>query len=434
MKNKLLAFFCAAVLLVTALPAAGALTGEQSRAADSLYTLGLLRGGGSGDDFALSAPATRAQAVSMLVRLAGRETAAQTDQWISGFRDVPAWAEKAVTYAAHQKWVSGLDERTFGSDRPVTANAYCTFLLRMLGYSDAKGDFTVSGAAVFARHIGLLSRTFEGTLSRGDLAEISLDALSFTYPGTQETVIGRLVSGGAVPRAAASALGLLDETLTARQIADRCSAAVFRIDGYQSELHIKSDVVSSNATGFFISSDGLAVTNFHSISDSIYAVATLSTGEQYEIERVLYFDADIDIAVVRVSTTSLRRDVTSGFSYLPLAGTSEVRTGDTVYAIGNPLGLGLSVSSGVVSDAARTVGGYTLPCILNTADISRGSSGGALLNEYGQVVGVTAGAYSLGNSMYLAVPVDPAMTADLTGAGVTLEQATKLAEAAEEAG
>ncbi|MBQ9346006.1 MAG: hypothetical protein IJT94_01530, partial [Oscillibacter sp.] len=49
---------------------------------------------------------------------------------------------------------------------------------------------------------------------------------------------------------------------------------------------------------------------------------------------------------------------------------------------------------------------YSLPCVMNTADISFGSSGGALLNIYGRVIGVTSGAYRQGNNMYLAVPAD----------------------------
>ena len=57
-----------------------------------------------------------------------------------------------------------------------------------------------------------------------------------------------------------------------------------------------------------------------------------------------------------------------------------------------------------------------------SGDISEGSSGGALLNVYGQVVAVTSGAYVYGNSMYLAVPIDPILTADLTGEGLTLPE------------
>ena len=133
----------------------------------------------------------------------------------------------------------------------------------------------------------------------------------------------------------------------------------------------------------------------------------------------------------RVSKTSLSGQKASAFAWLEMAGTQDLRMGDAVYSIGNPLGLGLSVSEGIVSDPSRTVERYTVPCIMDTADISKGSSGGALLNAYGQAVGITSGAYTYGNSMYLAVPVNPAMTADLTVQGWTLAELAAL-EAADE--
>ena len=69
---------------------------------------------------------------------------------------------------------------------------------------------------------------------------------------------------------------------------------------------------------------------------------------------------------------------------------------------------------------------YALPCVMNTADISKGSSGGALLNVYGQVVAVTAGAYTYGNNMYLAVPADLVLETDLTAPGLTLAAVVKI--------
>ena len=69
--------------------------------------------------------------------------------------------------------------------------------------------------------------------------------------------------------------------------------------------------------------------------------------------------------------------------------------------------------------------------MVNSGDISRGSSGGALMNAHGQVIGVTSGAYTYGNNMYLAVPVDPVMAADLTVSGWTLKE-VKAIEAAKD--
>ena len=146
------------------------------------------------------------------------------------------------------------------------------------------------------------------------------------------------------------------------------------------------------------------------------------------MESVLYYDDGIDIAVLKISQTSLDGKETSAFATLDIApsGTGDLRAGDAVYAIGNPLGLGLAVSSGVVSATDREVERYALPCVMSTADISEGSSGGALLNAYGQVVAVTAGAYVYGNSMYLAVPIDPILTLDLSGEGQSLSEVSEV--------
>ena len=171
--------------------------------------------------------------------------------------------------------------------------------------------------------------------------------------------------------------------------------------------------------------------NEPSIEDSIKATATLLNGETYEVERVLYYDTGIDIAVIKVSRTNQSRRTTSAFNYLDLVGTADIRPGDPVYAIGNPLGLGLAISSGIIGSTAHELDRYALPCIVNSADISRGSSGGALMNAHGQVIGVTSGAYTYGNNMYLAVPVDPVMAADLTVSGWTLKE-VKAIEAAKD--
>lgn len=420
MKKRLFALFCAVLLLAGLTPAALALTGEETRAADTLYTLGIVKG--TGGSYELNRPVTRAEAAVILVRLSGGEAAAAKSTYRSIFTDLPSWAAADIAYAQQQGWVSGTTGNTYGSSESLSANAFCAFLLRMLGYSESSGDFTYTGAATFAQHIGLVSGSLSGTLTRGQLFSAVAGALTFSYQDGSDTVISRLIENGNVSFAAAGALGLLDPELTARQIADRCTAAVFCLRNYDTQDEIDEETPSSNASGFFISSDGIAVTNYHSIKGSIYTVATLSTGEEYPVEKVLYYDANIDIAVIRISRTSLKGAKASSFAYLDTATSDTLRNGDVVCTIGNPLGLGLAISSGIISSVGRSVDGYKLPCILNTADISQGNSGGALLNAYGQVVGVTTGAFIYGNNMYLAVPVDPALTADLTGPGETLAQ------------
>lgn len=425
MKKRVLAFLCALLLLTGAVPFAAAQEGETLRAADALHTLGLINGTGA-SGYALESPATRAQAAVLLVRLAGAQQDAAADNWFSGYRDVPTWASRAVHYAVHQGWIdspasAGLD---FHPDTAITADEWFTFLLRMLGYDDAAGDFSPDSAALFAQHIGLTPQASTGSLSRGQLFVLLESALSFSYKDGSATVISRLIDRGIVSRAAANALGFLSPVLTARQVAERYTAAAFHLDVYTRQIELDIDMPMVNASGFFISADGLAVTNYHTIEDSVRAVATLSTGEVYPVQRVLYYDPDADIAVIQISKTSRSGHVTSAFAHLDIApsGTRDVRPGDAVYTLSDPLGMGLAVSSGIISATNRDVERYSVPCLMSTADISQGSSGGALLNALGQVIGVTSGAYTYGNSMYLAVPIDPVLSADLTGQGWTIRE------------
>ena len=136
MKKRLLSLLCVLVLTVSVIPAASALEGEAARAADTLSTLGLID-----STYNLDAPATRAQAAVLLVHLAGAEQAAAADNWLAGFRDVPASIAQEVNYAARQGWITGVTATAFRPDAALTANAWSAFLLRMLGYSDKAGIF-----------------------------------------------------------------------------------------------------------------------------------------------------------------------------------------------------------------------------------------------------------------------------------------------------
>lgn len=420
MKKRILSALCAVMLVIGLMPAASAQTGDTERAMDRLTLLGVWEESHHDAD----TPAQRLDGAVLVTRLAGGEKQPDTDGWFAGFRDVPHDARQAVNYAARRGWVNGLNNVTFGSYRPLNADAWCAMLLRMLGYSDRAGDFEIGDAAAFAWRIGLTGRQLRGELTLGDLAETAWDALTFPYRGQETTVLDGMLAKGVCSAASANALGLLTPELTARQTADRYLSAVFQLDLYDSQEAVNQEEPSANASGFFISADGLAVTNYHSISGAIRATAALFNGEIYEVDRVIFYDAEIDIAVIRISTTAQSGRKTSAFNHLEVAGTAEIRSGDPVYAIGCPLGLGLAVSSGIISATAHQVDRYALPCIVNSADISQGSSGGALLNAFGQVIGVTSGAYVYGNNMYLAVPADPVLTADLTVGGDSLATVT----------
>ena len=127
MKTRFFAILCALVLLVSAVPAASALEGESLRAADTLAALNIVRG-----DYGLDAPATRAHAAVLLVRLAGAGSKAASATSRSPYYTAPAYARSSIAYAAGQGWITSLSAQSYRPDAPVTADAWCSMLLRIL--------------------------------------------------------------------------------------------------------------------------------------------------------------------------------------------------------------------------------------------------------------------------------------------------------------
>lgn len=401
MKKRFFTLLCALALLLAVVPSAAALENESQRALDILSTLNLAGSLPAGQTMKTSIP--RGEAAVLLLRFSGSDV---------------SQADIALSRAKTEGWLT----RTVPQEGPITAGEFCAALLRLLGYPDI-GD---TDGAIDARRIGLTARDYEGNLTWGDAFQILRDALIFPCQDSTPA-IQRLVSSGLCTQTAANVLGLFNQELTARQVADRHMSAVFCIRTYETERQYQKNTPSGEASGFFVTQDGLAVTNYHTIEKSIYATATLVTGEVFPVEKVIYYDKSIDIALLKISQTSVDKENVSAFAVLELAEEPDLWPGDMVYTLGNPLGLGLAVSSGIISDPDRDVETYALPCVMNTADISQGSSGGALLNVYGHVVAVTSGAYTYGNNMYLAVPIAPILEADWTAEGQTLAEVAKAA-------
>lgn len=399
MKKRLFSLLCALVLLLGAAPSASALEGESRRAAQALADLGLLSALPAPED--LSGPATRLRSTELLVRLSGVTE--------------PARGASVQEYAAAQGWTTGAGN----PEEPIPTAEFCAALLRQLGYE----GFTDENAGLFARRAALTTRDYGETLTTGELCQLVRDALAF--PDREGVPLAqRLVEQGLCSQE--QVRELFPQELTARQIADRHMAAAFRLDTYSNTKAYRENKPDNGGSGFFVSADGLAVTNYHTIEKVIRATATLITGETFEVERVLYYDDEADLALLRISRTTMDQETTVPFfSYLELARDPDLRRGDIVYTLGAPLGVAMAISDGVVSATDHEIDGYKYPCVINTADISHGSSGGVLMNVYGRVVGVTTGAYSAGNNLYISVPLTPILEADWTVQGVSLEQVVR---------
>lgn len=146
---------------------------------------------------------------------------------------------------------------------------------------------------------------------------------------------------------------------------------------------------AASGSGFIISNDGYILTNFHVIEGSDSISVSLFDGTTYNAQLIGY-DESNDIAVLKVNAHDLVPVVLGDSDYL--------NVGDTVVAIGNPLGeLTFSLTSGSVSAKDREVtfsGSVSMKLIQTDCAINSGNSGGALFNLYGEVIGVTNAKYS----------------------------------------
>lgn len=154
-------------------------------------------------------------------------------------------------------------------------------------------------------------------------------------------------------------------------------------------------------SGFFINNSGLAVTNYHVIENCKKAKIQLNNGKTYDVLKVIGCDEDKDIAIIQIDIKK-SCGVTFGNS-------NKLKFGQVVYAIGYPESFILgSVDStftqGIISKTSYSIEGNTY--IQCTADITNGNSGGALVDEYGRVIGITTAKFSNANYINMCIPIN----------------------------
>jgi len=149
-------------------------------------------------------------------------------------------------------------------------------------------------------------------------------------------------------------------------------------------------------TGFVLTNTGLIATNHHVIEGSYSLRVAFVSGEKYDVNQIIAIDKERDIALINVQGYDL--------STISLGNSNNISVGERVIAIGNPLGLSNTLSSGIISGIRTDLEDYKL--IQTTTPISPGSSGGPLLNMKGEVVGITTMYLKGGQNLNFAVPVN----------------------------
>ncbi|MEJ8476612.1 Do family serine endopeptidase [Roseibium algae] len=188
----------------------------------------------------------------------------------------------------------------------------------------------------------------------------------------------------------------------------------------QGDTKPKQRVQSSLGSGVIISKDGTVITNHHVIKDADEVRVALSDRREYDAEIILK-DERTDLAVLKIKGDG-------PFDFVPFAEPDSLEVGDIVLAIGNPFGVGQTVTQGIVSALARTQVGVTdyQFFIQTDAAINPGNSGGALVDMNGNLVGVNTAIFSRSggsNGIGFAIPAHMAeFVATASGQGGKIQR------------
>jgi serine protease Do len=161
----------------------------------------------------------------------------------------------------------------------------------------------------------------------------------------------------------------------------------------------------AQGSGFFISDDGYLVTNNHVVEEGTAFTVVMDDGKELDA-KLIGTDPRTDLAVLKVDGDGQK------FTYVDFADDAKVRVGDWVVAVGNPFGLGGTVTAGIVSARGRDIGAGPYDDFLQIdAAVNRGNSGGPAFNLSGQVVGINTAIFSpSGGNVGIAFAI-PASTA-----------------------
>ena len=212
--RKCLSYFLAFLMLFALCMPALAAESEAQEAAETLYELGLFKGTGTDAAgkpvFDLGRAPTRAEAVTMLVRLLGKEEDARSGSWEIPFTDVANWAKPYVGYAYANGLTTGVSETRFGGSQTVTAAQFLTFTLRALGYESGK-DFSWDTAWTLTDTLGITNGQYHaktnGSFLRADAAMVSCLALGAN--GKTGKTLYEMIFGVKMPQALAETVDKL---------------------------------------------------------------------------------------------------------------------------------------------------------------------------------------------------------------------------------
>jgi len=157
-------------------------------------------------------------------------------------------------------------------------------------------------------------------------------------------------------------------------------------NGGKRQRQVQTPKRAAAGSGVIISADGYIVTNNHVVDGADELTVTLNENSKEYSARIIGADATTDLALIKIDAKNLPA--------IAIANSDEVKVGEWVLAVGNPLGLNNTVTAGIVSAKARSMGQGVSSMIQTDAAINQGNSGGALVNTRGELIGINAMIYS----------------------------------------
>ena len=300
----------------------------------------------------------------------------QNNYYQNGFQNADAEQPKAKVKKAKK-------QRVKKAKSPKTPHNKRTFW--------KKGVAVVASAAVFG---GVAGGAFYG-IAGNQIKK--LDALTNTTTEVASTTSAATTQSLSLTSTASVGNGMdvstIAENVMPSVVAINISAIVEQqgMFGYTQQYEAEG-----SGSGIIIGendSELLMVTNNHVVSDATTVNVTFADGESYEAQ-VKSTDSDTDLAIVVVKLSDIKESTMNQIKIATIGYSDSLKVGEQVVAIGNALGYGQSVTTGIVSAKDRTNSTNTTPLIQTDAAINPGNSGGALLNMKGEVIGINSSKYS----------------------------------------
>ena len=234
-------------------------------------------------------------------------------------------------------------------------------------------------------------------------------------PGTPQAIT--LSFAPLVKKVAPAVVSIYSKIRTTQQVTPFMGDPFFQLFGGNSGIGglTRERVENALGSGVIIDADGLVVTNAHVVNNAAEITVALTDGQEFTAQKVLV-DKPSDLALLRINPGSQKLPTVN------LEPSEKLQVGDLVLAIGNPFGVGQTVTSGIVSALARSalkLNDYNF-FIQTDAAINPGNSGGPLINMEGNVVGINSAIFSKdGGSLGIGFAIPSEMVASLIAAEKT---------------